>query len=240
MDTAPPLPAPIAASEPLIAVQNLCLTLPGPAGPVNILRNISFAVSAGEAIAIVGPSGSGKTSLLMVLAGLERATSGSVHIAGQNLSALSEDQLARFRRTHIGIVFQAFHLIPGMTALENVMVPLELAGRRDALSTARAALASVGLSHRLAQLPATLSGGEQQRAALARALAPQPSLILADEPTGNLDRHSGTTVIDLLFSLHQQTNSTLLLITHDPALATRCQRTLTLEDGRLTTAALAA
>ena len=221
-------------------MQDLCLTLPGPTGPVNILTDISFTVSAGEAIAITGPSGSGKTSLLMLLAGLEHATSGTLHVAGQDLAALTEDQLARFRRTHIGIVFQAFHLIPAMTALENVMVPLELAGRRDAEPLARAALAAVGLSHRLDALPATLSGGEQQRTALARALAPQPNLILADEPTGNLDRASGKTVIDLLFTLHLQTNSTLLLITHDPSLASRCQRTLTLEDGRLTTPALAA
>ncbi|HWA79444.1 MAG TPA: ATP-binding cassette domain-containing protein [Acetobacteraceae bacterium] len=229
MDTASPL----LAVKPLIAVQNLHLTLPGPAGPVNILADLSFSVGSGEAIAIIGPSGSGKTSLLMVLAGLERATAGSIHIAGQDLSTLDEDQLARFRRTHVGIVFQAFHLIPGMTALENVMVPLELAGRRDAESTARAALAAVGLSHRLNQLPATLSGGEQQRTALARAIAPRPTLILADEPTGNLDRNAGSTVIDLLFSLHRETSSTLLLITHDPSLATRCNRTLTLEDGHL-------
>ncbi len=240
MDSAPPTPAPREASEPLIAVQNLSLTLPGPAGPVNILRDITFALPAGEAAAIVGPSGSGKTSLLMVLAGLERASSGSVRVAGQDLSALTEDQLARFRRAHVGIVFQAFHLIPGMTALENVMVPLELAGRRDAEATARAALAAVGLSHRLASLPATLSGGEQQRVALARALAPRPSLLLADEPTGNLDRAAGAAVIDLLFSLHAQAGSTLLLITHDPALAGRCRRTLTIEDGRLASPALAA
>ncbi|HUC17193.1 MAG TPA: ABC transporter ATP-binding protein [Acetobacteraceae bacterium] len=240
MDAALPLSAapltgtPLFGAKPLIVVQNLHLTLPGPAGPVNILTGISFAVGSGEAIAVIGPSGSGKTSLLMLLAGLERATSGSIHIAGQDLSTLGEDQLARFRRTHIGIVFQAFHLIPGMTALENVMVPLELAGHRDAEPTARAALAAVGLSHRLDQLPATLSGGEQQRVALARALAPRPALILADEPTGNLDRNTGKTVIDLLFTLHQNSNSTLILITHDPALATRCGRTLTLEDGRLT------
>jgi putative ABC transport system ATP-binding protein len=240
MDTALPTPAPREASEPLIAVQNLSLTLPGPAGPVNILRDITFALPAGEAAAIVGPSGSGKTSLLMVLAGLERASSGSVHVAGQDLSALTEDGLARFRRAHVGIVFQAFHLIPGMTALENVMVPLELAGSRDAEATARAALAAVGLSHRLASLPATLSGGEQQRVALARALAPRPSLLLADEPTGNLDRASGAAVIDLLFSLHAQAGSTLLLITHDAALAGRCHRTLTIEDGRLASPALAA
>ncbi len=221
-------------------MQDLCLTLPGPAGPVNILTDITFTVSAGEAIAITGPSGSGKTSLLMLLAGLEHASSGSLRVAGQDLAALTEDQLARFRRTHIGIVFQAFHLIPAMTALENVMVPLELAGRRDAEALARAALAAVGLSHRLAQLPATLSGGEQQRVALARALAPRPALVIADEPTGNLDRASGKTVIDLLFALHLQTASTLLLITHDPSLASRCQRTLALEDGRLASPALAA
>jgi putative ABC transport system ATP-binding protein len=229
MDAALSLPT----AEPLIAVRSLDLTLPAPAGPVNILRGVSFAVSPGEAIAIVGPSGSGKTSLLMVLAGLERATGGSISIAGQDITTLDEDGLARFRRIHIGIVFQAFHLIAGMTALENVMVPLELAGRRDAEATARAALAAVGLSHRLAHLPATLSGGEQQRVALARAIAPRPSLLLADEPTGNLDRASGSGVIDLLFRLQRDTNSTLLLITHDPALASRCDRTFALEDGQL-------
>lgn len=209
------------------------MTLPGPAGPVNILRDLNFEVARGEAVAVVGPSGSGKTSLIMVLAGLERASAGSVTIAGTDMAGLNEDGLARFRRRHIGIVFQAFHLIAGMTALENVMVPLELAGRRDAETRARTMLATVGLAHRLQHFPPSLSGGEQQRVAIARALAPEPSLVLADEPTGNLDRSSGQTVIDLLFRLQRAADATLLLITHDPALAGRCGRILSLEDGRL-------
>lgn len=227
------------AAEPLIAVRNLNLTLPGPAGPVNILRDISLSVAHGEALAITGPSGSGKTSLLMVLIGLERVSRGSIRIAGEDITALDEDGLARFRRTHVGVVFQAFHLIAGMTALENVMIPLELAGRRDAEAIARAALAAVGLSHRLAHLPPALSGGEQQRVALARAVAPRPALLLADEPTGNLDRAAGATVMDLLFRLHREAGSTLLLITHEPDLAGRCQRVLRLEDGSLAVPALA-
>ncbi len=175
-------------ARPLIAVRGLGLTLPGPAGPVNILADLSFDVAAGEAVAVVGPSGSGKAGLLMVLAGLEQLTRGSVRVAGTDIASLDKDGLARFRRRHIGIVFHDFHLISGMTALENVMVPLELAGRRDAEPLARTTLAAVGLSHRLAHLPPSLSGGEQQRVAIARALAPRPSLLLADEPTGNLDR----------------------------------------------------
>ena len=224
----------LSEAPPLVAVRNLALTLPGPAGPVNILRDLSFEVAAGEAVAVVGPSGSGKTSLIMVLAGLERASAGHVTIAGIDLASLDEDGLARFRRRHIGIVFQAFHLVAGMTALENVMVPLELAGRRDGGTRARAALAAVGLSHRLSHFPGSLSGGEQQRVAIARALAPQPSLLLADEPTGNLDRATGGAVIELLFRLRREAGATLLLITHDPALAERCGRILALEDGLLT------
>jgi len=223
----------LADARPLIAVRGVGLTLPGPAGPVNVLTDLSFEVAGGEAVAVVGPSGSGKTSLLMVLAGLERPTSGSLHVAGTELALLTEDGLARFRRRHIGIVFQDFHLISGMTALENVLVPLELAGRRDAGPAARAALAAAGLSHRLSHLPAALSGGEQQRVAIARALAPRPSLLLADEPTGNLDRATGAAVIDLLFRLHREAGATLLLVTHDVALAGRCGRRLVLEDGRL-------
>lgn len=220
-------------APPLISVRRLALTLPGPAGPVNILRNISFDVAAAEAVAVVGPSGSGKTSLIMVLAGLERPSGGSVRIAGIDLASLDEDDLARFRGRHIGIIFQAFHLVPGMTALENVMVPLELAGRRDAEARARATLAAVGLSHRLLHYPGSLSGGEQQRVAIARALGPEPSLLLADEPTGNLDRATGAAVMDLLFQMQREIGATLLLITHDLALAKRCARVLTLADGKL-------
>ncbi len=224
---------PLTDALPLITIRSLSLTLPGPAGPVNILRDLEFEVAAGETVAVVGPSGSGKTSLVMVLAGLERPTGGSVCIAGRDLAALDEDGLARFRRRHVGIVFQAFHLIAGMTALENVMVPLELAGRRDAQARARAALASVGLTDRLLHLPGSLSGGEQQRVAIARALAPEPGLLLADEPTGNLDRATGDAVIDQLFRLQRDAGATLLLITHDAALAGRCGRTLGIEDGRI-------
>ncbi|MGH7103619.1 MAG: ABC transporter ATP-binding protein [Acetobacteraceae bacterium] len=223
---------PLTDGLPLITIRSLSLTLPGPAGPVNILRDLGFEVTAGETVAVVGPSGSGKTSLVMVLAGLERPTGGSVRIAGRDLASLDEDGLARFRRGHVGIVFQAFHLIAGMTALENVMVPLELAGRRDAQARARAALASVGLTDRLLHLPGSLSGGEQQRVAIARALAPEPGLLLADEPTGNLDRATGDAVIDQLFRLQRDAGATLLLITHDAALAGRCGRTLGIEDGR--------
>ena len=185
--------------RPIVQVGNLHLTVPAAAGPVNILRGIDLDIPDGEAVGIVGPSGSGKTSLLMVLAGLERATAGTVRIAGQEITGLDEDALARLRRDTIGIVFQAFHLIPTMTALENVAVPLELAGRRDAAARAAAALEAVGLGHRLTHLPGQLSGGEQQRVALARAFAPEPRLLLADEPTGNLDQATGETVMDLLF-----------------------------------------
>ena len=214
-------------------VKNLVLTVPSAAGPVNILRGVDLDIANGEAVGLIGPSGSGKTSLLMVLAGLERATSGSVSLAGQEITRLNEDALARLRRERIGIVFQAFHLIPTMTALENVAIPLELAGVRDANSRARAALAAVGLSHRLTHLPGQLSGGEQQRTALARAFAPEPALLLADEPTGNLDHATGETVIDLLFDLRQRTGTTLLLITHDRSLAARCDRQIHLSDGRV-------
>jgi len=211
--------------------------VPSAAGPVNILGGRDFAISvdigAGEAVGIVGPSGSGKTSLLMVLAGLEKATGGSVMVAGQELTRLGEDALARFRRDNIGIVFQAFHLIPTMTALENVSVPLELAGVRDAEKRAADSLAAVGLAHRLTHLPGQLSGGEQQRVALARAFAPRPRLLLADEPTGNLDVATGRAVMDLLFGMQANADTTLLLITHDPALADRCDRRIRIADGRV-------
>jgi putative ABC transport system ATP-binding protein len=214
-----------------VRLRDVRLTVPSAAGPVNILRGIDADLMAGEAVGIVGPSGSGKTSLLMVLAGLERPTSGSVRIDGQEITGLNEDALARLRREKVGIVFQAFHLIPTMTALENVAVPLELAGVADATPRAEAALRAVGLGHRLTHLPGQLSGGEQQRVALARAFAPRPRLLLADEPTGNLDQATGAIVMDLLFSLREQTGTTLLLITHDKALAARCDRTISIADG---------
>jgi putative ABC transport system ATP-binding protein len=218
----------------VVRVTSLTLTVPAASGPVNILRGVDMEVASGEAIGIVGPSGSGKTSLLMVLAGLERATSGSVRIAGQEITGLDEDALSRLRRQQVGIVFQAFHLIPTMTALENVAIPLELAGARDAMDRARASLAAVGLAHRLDHLPGQLSGGEQQRVALARAFAPAPRLLLADEPTGNLDRATGAVVMDLLFDMRAKHGTTLLLITHDPALAARCGRVIRIADGRVT------
>jgi putative ABC transport system ATP-binding protein len=229
MDATPPSPSP-----PLVAVRGLTLTLPSAAGPVNILRGINLDIAAGEAAGLIGPSGSGKTSLLMVLAGLERATSGSVWFAGKEITLLDEDALARLRRDAIGIVFQAFHLIPTMTALENVAVPLELAGRRDARERAETALRTVGLGQRLAHLPGQLSGGEQQRVALARAFAPEPRLLLADEPTGNLDQATGEAVMDTLFELRARTEATLLLVTHDTRLAARCERRIHLADGKVT------
>ena len=207
--------------------------MPSAAGPVNILRGIDFDVSAGEAVGIVGPSGSGKTSLLMVLAGLERASGGTVRLAGHELGRLDEDALARLRRDTVGIVFQSFYLIPTMTALENVAIPLELAGARDALARAAESLRAAGLGHRLAHLPGQLSGGEQQRVALARAFAPAPRLLLADEPTGNLDQATGKAVMDLLFELRARSGTTLLLVTHDSDLAGRCGRLVRLADGRI-------
>ncbi len=233
----PPAPQPPGATTPLVRIRNLVLTVPSAAGPVNILRGIDLDIGKGEAVGLVGPSGSGKTSLLMVLAGLERATSGSVALDGREITGLNEDQLAKLRRERVGIVFQAFHLIPTMTALENVAIPLELAGVRDAQARARAALDSVGLSHRLTHLPGQLSGGEQQRVALARAFAPEPSLLLADEPTGNLDHATGETVINLLFALRRRSGTTLLLITHDRDLAARCDRQVHLSDGQVDQAA---
>jgi putative ABC transport system ATP-binding protein len=217
--------------HPIIQLRDLALTIQAASGPVNILRGISLDVPAGEKLGIIGPSGSGKTSLLMLLAGLERASGGDITIAGQDLALLGEDERARFRRDNLGIVFQSFHLIPSMTAQENVAVPLELAGRADAATVAAAALAQVGLGHRLTHRPAQLSGGEQQRVALARAFAPAPRLLLADEPTGNLDVETGGMVMDLLFSLCTAAGTTLVLITHDPALAARCDRTVTLRNG---------
>ncbi len=221
------------SAESHVVVRDLHLTLHSAAGPVNILRGIDLDIAGGQSIGLVGPSGSGKTSLLMVLAGLEHATSGSVRVGEAELTRLDEDQLARLRRDRIGIVFQSFHLIPSMSALENVAVPLELAGNRDAMAVAAETLRAVGLGHRLTHFPGQLSGGEQQRVALARAFAPKPGLLLADEPTGNLDQATGDIVMDLLFSMQRQFGTTLLLITHDPRLATRCARVVHMADGRI-------
>lgn len=204
-----------------------------------ILHDISLQVQPGEALSIVGASGSGKTSLMMVMAGVEKASSGQIVIAGENITNYTEDQLAEFRRRHIGIVFQNFHLIPTMSALENVAVALEFAGRTDAQERAREALGLVGLHARVDHYPSQLSGGEQQRVALARAFAIRPSLLLADEPTGNLDSDTGRQIIELMFALQQQQNSTLVLITHDPSLAKRTHRPLTMQDGYLTERAYA-
>jgi putative ABC transport system ATP-binding protein len=224
---------PTSDAGPLIAAQNLVFTARAASGPVQVLRGVDLSVASGEAVGIVGPSGSGKTSLLMLLAGLETPSAGRLTVAGRDMGALDEDALARFRRDEVGIVFQAFHLIPTMTALENVAMPLEFAGRRDAFDKAAAALKEVGLGHRLEHYPGQMSGGEQQRTALARAVVAEPRLILADEPTGNLDRATGTMVMDLLFGLRARLGTTLLLITHDPALAERCGRQLRMEDGRI-------
>ncbi|TNE59961.1 MAG: ABC transporter ATP-binding protein [Alphaproteobacteria bacterium] len=219
--------------DPVIRLSDLHLTLPSSAGPVPILRGLTLDVEAGSTLGVVGPSGSGKSTLLMVLAGLERPTQGSVAISGQDLSQLDEDALARFRREHVGIVFQSFHLIPTMTALENVAVPLELARVGDAQARAAEGLEAVGLSHRLTHYPAQLSGGEQQRVALARAIAARPKVLLADEPTGNLDGRTGEQIIDLLFDVHGSTDTTLFLITHDEALAQKCDRIVRMRDGRI-------
>ena len=217
----------------MIRLSEVELILSSTAGPVHILRGLDLGISAGETVSVVGPSGSGKSSMMMVIAGLERATGGGVTVDGQDLTAMDEDALARFRRDSIGIVFQDFHLVPTMTALENVAVPLEFAGRRDAFERAAESLAQVGLDHRLTHYPGQLSGGEQQRVALARAFAPRPDLLLADEPTGNLDGDTGRQVIDLLFDLQARHGTTLLLITHDTGLAARCARTVRLRDGQI-------
>ena len=217
----------------MIELAGVELTLPSLAGPVAILRGIDLSVGPGESVALVGPSGSGKTSLLMVLAGLEQATAGRISVAGVDYAGRGEDALATLRRDSIGIVFQDFHLVPTMTAQENVAVPLELAGRRDAFARAAEALEAVGLGHRLTHYPGQLSGGEQQRTALARAIVARPKLLLADEPTGNLDGVTGEQVVELLFRLAREGGQTLLLITHDPALAARCARRLHMADGRI-------
>lgn len=222
-----------ADAKKIIDLTNVTLTLNSTAGPVEILRGVSLSVSAGEKVGIVGPSGSGKSTLLAVLAGLEGVSGGNVHVAGADLVTLGEDALALWRRRRVGIVFQSFHLIPTMTALENVMVPLELSGMPQPQAAARAALEKVGLAHREGHYPAQLSGGEQQRVALARAVAPHPPLILADEPTGNLDGRTGQSIIDLLFGESTRLQATLVLITHDPQLAELCDRVVRIEDGRI-------
>ncbi|WP_244536061.1 MULTISPECIES: ABC transporter ATP-binding protein [unclassified Hyphomicrobium] len=222
-------------TEPIVDLKNVRLTLPSRAGPVSILRDVDLKAREGQSLAIVGPSGSGKTSLLMVMAGLERATSGQVKVAGHDLSNMSEDELALMRGASLGIVFQSFYLVPTMTALENVALPLEFAGAADATVTARELLQEVGLSHRMEHFPAQLSGGEQQRVAIARALSRRPKLILADEPTGNLDRLTGGQVIDLLFGLQRRRGATLILVTHDERLASACERTIRMSDGRVDT-----
>ncbi len=230
----------MSATAPVIALTDVCLTLDSRAGPVEILRAIQLNIAPGESVAIVGPSGSGKSSLLMIMAGLERATVGQVHVAGHDFNSLSEDGLALARGRDIGIVFQSFHLVTTMTALENVALPLELADQPDAFERATVLLGEVGLSHRMEHFPAQLSGGEQQRVALARALVPKPKILFADEPTGNLDASTGTAVTDLLFGLHEKRQTTLVLVTHDQSLAARCKRIIRMRDGRIQDPAKAA
>ncbi len=220
-------------TEPVARLDEARLSLSGNAGRVDVLKGISLEVTRGETLGLVGPSGSGKSSLLMLLGGLERATGGRVEVLGHDLTALGEDALARFRRHNMGVVFQSFHLIPTMTALENVATPLELAGHADAFDRAEAELEAVGLAARGGHYPAQLSGGEQQRVALARAAAPRPQILLADEPTGNLDGTTGAAIMDLLFGLRDRHGATLVLVTHAPELAARCDRVIELVDGRL-------
>ncbi len=220
-------------SDPIISLQDASLSLNGNAGTVEILRTISLTVARNETIGLVGPSGSGKSSLLMLMGGLEQATSGRVTALGHDLTAMDEDGLARFRRDHMGVVFQSFHLIPTMTALENTATPLELAGVRDAMPRASAELEAVGLGHRASHYPAQLSGGEQQRVALARASVMRPDILLADEPTGNLDEANGAAIMDLLFGLRDRHGATLVLVTHAPDLAARCDRVIHLRDGQI-------
>ncbi len=219
--------------DPILSLNDARLTLDGNAGRVDVLHGITLDVAKGETLALTGPSGSGKSSLLMLMGGLERATGGEVTALGHDLTAMSEDQLARFRRDHMGVVFQSFHLIPTMTALENVATPLELAGHADAFERAEAELAAMGLGHRLTHYPAQMSGGEQQRVALARAAAPRPDILLADEPTGNLDGTTGAQIMDLLMELRDRHGATLILVTHAQDLANRCDREVRLRDGHI-------
>ena len=227
------LDRPTTPSQPMVVLENVHLTLKSRAGEVNILRGIDLAVDTGESVGVVGPSGSGKSTMLAVIAGLERVSAGRVVVAGSELTGLGEDTLALFRRRHVGIVFQSFHLIPAMTALENVAVPMELSGFPDAFDRARADLAAVGLDGRVDHYPAQLSGGEQQRVALARAFAAEPALVLADEPTGNLDTVTGARIVDLMFEVRARENTTLILITHNSAVADRCDRVVRVNDGRI-------
>jgi putative ABC transport system ATP-binding protein len=225
--------ASLPSGGPLVALENVHLTLGSAAGPVNILRGVSLEIAAGETVSLVGPSGSGKSTLMMVIGGLERPSAGLVQLDGNDLGLLDEDAITRLRRDRVGIVFQAFHLIPTMTALENVALPLELGGRRDAFTAAEQGLEAVGLRHRLTHYPGQLSGGEQQRVAIARAFIAAPKLLLADEPTGNLDAATGRLVIDCLFEHQVRHGTALLLITHDPGIAERCGRQIHLLDGRI-------
>jgi putative ABC transport system ATP-binding protein len=218
---------------PAVSLKNVSLTLPSRAGNVEILRGVDLTVNGGEAVGIVGPSGSGKTTLLMVIAGLEQVSGGEIGVAGTMLNGQNEDELARFRRDNIGIVFQSFHLIATMTALENVAVPLEFRGARDAMATAQTHLERVGLGHRLSHYPGQLSGGEQQRVAIARAFARRPPILLADEPTGNLDQATGRMMIELLMRMRDEQGCTMMLVTHDVDLASRADRIVTLVDGRI-------
>ena len=227
-------------AEPILALDGAQLTLAGNAGPVEVLRGITLTVERGQSVGLIGPSGSGKSSLLMLMGGLERPTAGTVRALGQDLGAMDEDALARFRRGSMGVVFQSFHLIPTMTTLENVALPLELAGAADAFDRAEAELRAVGLGHRLDHVPAQLSGGEQQRVALARAVVSRPEILLADEPTGNLDAANGAAVMDLLFDLRDRHGATLIMVTHAPELAARCDRVVRLLDGRIAADGVAA
>ncbi|UWQ03999.1 ABC transporter ATP-binding protein [Aliiroseovarius crassostreae] len=224
---------PDAAQSAVLTLTDARLTLGRNAGRTEILKGIDLAVERGETLGLTGPSGSGKSSLLMLMGGLERATGGTITALGQNLGQMGEDQLARFRRDHMGVVFQSFHLIPTMTALENVATPLELAGVPEAFVRAEEELSAVGLDHRMHHYPSQMSGGEQQRVALARAAAPRPDILLADEPTGNLDGATGDVIMDLLFGLRDRHGATLIMVTHAPELAARCDRTLCLQDGVL-------
>ena len=233
MNTLTALSQPATAGSPIISLSGIDLSLGRGAAKVHILKGIDLHVAPGETVGLIGPSGSGKSTLLMVMAGLERPDAGEVVVQGTSFNALDEDGLARFRGREIGIVFQSFHLIPTMTALENVAVPLELAGKKDAAERAARELQAVGLGERLHHYPAELSGGEQQRVALARALAPDPAILLADEPTGNLDEATGQQIADLLFDLHKARGTTLVLVTHDATLAQRCGRTVKLRSGHI-------
>lgn len=220
-------------SDPILSLHDASLSLNGNAGRVDILRGVTLSVAQGETLGLVGPSGSGKSSLLMLMGGLEQATGGTITALGHDLTAMNEDALARFRRDHMGVVFQSFHLIPTMTALENVATPLELAGHGDAFDRAAAELDTVGLAHRAGHYPAQMSGGEQQRVALARASAPRPDILLADEPTGNLDEANGAAIMELLFGLRDRHGATLVLVTHSGELAARCDRVVRLRDGQI-------